>query len=185
MKVFPSDLLDEESLIQAASLGDQRAFEDLFRRYYDMIHAYAYRMCFDAAEAADLTQETWIKAARHLPSYEGRASFKNWLYAIAHRVVLDAGRRKARQRRLLERAEIEAQAETEASSASGAVSESLHRALLSLPWDHRAAVTLVYLEGMNHREAAKVLGCAETTVSWRLFQARRKLKHVLTTEENG
>jgi len=45
-----------------------------------------------------------------------------------------------------------------------------------LPTDLRDAVTLVYIEGLNHREAARVLGCAETTVSWRLFRAKGLLR---------
>ena len=49
------------------------------------------------------------------------------------------------------------------------------------PW--RLAVVLVYLEGLNHAEAAHALGCAETTVSWRLFRAKRKLKTILLRHE--
>jgi RNA polymerase sigma-70 factor (ECF subfamily) len=53
-------------------------------------------------------------------------------------------------------------------------------ALASLPASLREAVVLVYFEGLNHAEAARVLGCAETTVSWRLFRAKRQLKALLS-----
>jgi RNA polymerase sigma-70 factor (ECF subfamily) len=56
----------------------------------------------------------------------------------------------------------------------------VREALASLPEALRAVVALVYMEGLNHAEAARVLGCAETTVSWRLFRARRQLRAILS-----
>ncbi len=52
----------------------------------------------------------------------------------------------------------------------------IHEALRMLPDEQREAVALVYMEGLNHAEAARVLNCAETTISWRLFRARRQLR---------
>jgi RNA polymerase sigma-70 factor (ECF subfamily) len=52
--------------------------------------------------------------------------------------------------------------------------------MLQLPAKQRAAVMLTMYDGMNHAEAAQVLNCSETTVSWRVFTAKRKLKHLLT-----
>ncbi len=179
MEVF-SDPREEEGLIEAAAGGDPVAFEGLFHRYYDMIHAYAYRMCYDDAEASDLAQETWIKVARSLPLYRGKASFKNWVHAVAHNVALDALRRKERQRRLLDKMWEEPR--PEAALPPAEESDTLKGALLSLSPDLRAAVTLVYLDGLTHAEAGAVLGCAEATVSWRLFQARRKLRKLLSRE---
>ena len=56
----------------------------------------------------------------------------------------------------------------------------VQEALLKLPAKQRAAIVLTVYDGFNHAEAAKVLGCSETTVSWRVFSARRKLKRWLT-----
>jgi RNA polymerase sigma factor (sigma-70 family) len=55
----------------------------------------------------------------------------------------------------------------------------VHWALKQLSPDLREAVALVYLEEMNHREAAEATGCAETTISWRIFRAKRLLKKLL------
>jgi RNA polymerase sigma-70 factor (ECF subfamily) len=56
-------------------------------------------------------------------------------------------------------------------------------ALSLLPAKQRAAIVLTVYEEMNHAEAARVLGCSETTVSWRVFMARKKLKQLLRTQE--
>ena len=61
----------------------------------------------------------------------------------------------------------------------------VHEALAVLAEDMRHAVVLVYYEGMNHAEAAGILGCAETTVSWRIFRAKRQLKRLLSRNAEG
>ena len=166
----------ETELVRSAQSGDARSFELLFDRYYDMIHAFAYRICLVEAEADDLTQEVFIRAARGLAGFRGTASFKNWLYRIAHNVKVDWGRRIARQRVGLTEfsAETDRQSQTRPADYGG-----IHSALRELSPDLREAVALVYFENLNHREAARVLGCAETTVSWRVFRAKQALKKLL------
>src|SRR5580658_9139745 len=88
----------EAQLVVDAQSGDARSFELLFDRYYNMIHAFAYRVCLIETEADDIAQETFIRAARGISSYRGAASFKNWLYRIAHNALVDWGRQNARQR---------------------------------------------------------------------------------------
>ena len=60
------------------------------------------------------------------------------------------------------------------------LSRQVQNALLKLPDKQRAAIVLTVYGGHNHAEAAKILGCSETTVSWRIFSARRKLKKILS-----
>jgi len=176
------ELAPDHACVIQAQAGDARAFEVLFDRYYDMIHAFAYRLCFLEAEADDIAQETFIRAARGIAGYRQTASFKNWLYRIAHNVAVDWRRRAVRHREGLTEftAEVEARPETTESDY-----DEVHRALEGLSAELREAVVLVYFEGMNHRDAAEALGCAETTVSWRIFRAKRKLKKVLSSRKEG
>jgi RNA polymerase sigma-70 factor (ECF subfamily) len=168
--------LPDEILVNNARSGDARSFELLFERYYDMIHAFAYRLCLVEAEADDIAQEAFIRAARGLAGYRATATFKNWLYRIAHNAAIDSRRRAARHNEHLN--ELAANAESPSSVRTydyGAI----YQAVENLSTDQREAVTLVYFDGMNHREAATVMGCAETTVSWRIMLARRALKKLL------
>jgi RNA polymerase sigma-70 factor, ECF subfamily len=166
----------ENELVSRARSGDARSFELLFDHYYDMIHVFAYRVCLGDAEADDIAQETFIRAARGISGYRGTASFKNWLYRIAHNAIIDWGRHAKRQREGL--TEFTNEMEVQSSSRISDFSE-VHRALKELSPDLREAVALVYFEEMNHREAAETMGCAETTVSWRIFRAKHALKKVL------
>jgi RNA polymerase sigma-70 factor (ECF subfamily) len=172
----------ETACIREAQSGDARSFELLFDHYYAMIHAFAYRVCLAESEADDIAQETFIRAARGIAGYRGTASFKNWLYRIAHNVAIDRGRQAQQQRE----GQAEFATEVDAQARSRPADYGLiHSALQGLSPDLREAVALVYFEEMNHREAAEALGCAETTVSWRIFRAKRLLKKLLKSGKAG
>jgi RNA polymerase sigma-70 factor, ECF subfamily len=175
MKEIDGDVPENE-LVSKAQSGDPQSFELLFDRYYDMIHAFAYRVCLVETEADDIAQETFIRAARGIAGYRGTASFKNWLYRIAHNATIDWWRRTSRQKDGL--AGFTNEMETRSASRSADFG-GVHRALRELSPDLREAVALVYFEEMNHREAAEAMGCAETTVSWRIFRAKSALKKLL------
>lgn len=180
----PMEAADDESqLIADAAVGSAAAFTQLFNRYYPMIHAFAYRLSLCPAEAGDIAQDTFIQAARALSGFRREASFKNWLYAIAANKSRDRDRQRIRRARLTEDyVTLNGIGVAEAETVQAvAVREALER----LPLEMREAVTLVYYEGMNHAEAARVLGCAETTVSWRVFRAKQKLKNQLRPRAAG
>jgi len=162
----PSDAL----LADLASKGDEAAFGALFDRFYARIRGYAARFLGDLADGEDIAQETFLRAARHLPERRAGSSVSGWLFRIATNLCRDSLRRKATRIRL----------EVPASDHDPhGRTEEVADALTRLPDDLRSAVLLVYFEGLSHGEAARVLGCAETTVSWRLMRARRQLKPLL------
>jgi RNA polymerase sigma-70 factor, ECF subfamily len=174
---------DETQLIAAAADGSAHAFTQLFNRYYPMIHAFAYRLSLCPAEAGDIAQDTFIQAARALGGFRREASFKNWLYTIAANKSRDRHRQHARRAKLT--ADYVTLNATNGADAEPADATAVREALAALPPEMREAVTLVYYEGLNHAEAARILGCAETTVSWRLFRAKQKLKHALHSRVAG
>ncbi len=166
---------DEQGEIRRSLQGDHEAFESLVRRYQRMIYALTYRMTGTAADAEDLTQETFIRAHQQLPAFRADAKFSSWLYRIAVNLSLNWRQRLARREQL--HAEW---GEGQSSSASDQkLSQRVQEALLQLDPKQRAAVVLTTYDELTHAEAARVLGCSETTVSWRLFAARRKLKRLL------
>ncbi|MEO6788820.1 MAG: RNA polymerase sigma factor [Chthoniobacteraceae bacterium] len=169
------DETDDETLVVSASNGDASAFARLFDRYHEMIRAFAYRLCLGQSDAQDIAQETFIKAARSLASFRGGSSFRTWLYRIATNTGRDWLRGKMRAEKLGAALANETPDAGHA-EAHAAVAE----ALRALPDDFRAAIVLTFYEGMSHAEAARVLGCAETTVSWRVFRAKRKLRQLLS-----
>lgn len=175
MLVFPETLSDEESTIAAAASGDAEAFAELYQRYRPMIFAYSYRLCLNAADAQDIAQETFIKMARSLAAYRPTAPFQSWLYMVCTNTARDWLRQSARRQKI----QVALQDFAAESSEEPQDFDEAAAALARLADDLREAIVLVFYEGLNHAEAARVLGCAETTVSWRIFKAKRKLKAIL------
>ena len=173
----------EADLITQAVSGSANAFSELFNFYYPMIHAFAYRLSLCPGEASDIAQDTFIQAARSLGGFRREASFKNWLYAIAANKSRDRHRSRVRQERVVREWSLLQSHDGDETGQSGVAA--VREALAGLPLDMREAVTLIYYEGMNHADAARILGCAETTVSWRIFRAKQKLKKQLRPRAAG
>ena len=173
---------DSELVLQTQS-GSPAAFETLIRNHQRMIHSLTFRMTGSLADAEDLAQETFIRAYEQIGSFRGTAKFSTWLYRIAVNACLNWRQSEARRFHLHANCaeEISGQhANGENSPAKNGACEQVQSALLKLPAKQRAAIVLTIYDGLNHAEAAHVLGCSETTVSWRVFAARRKLKRWLT-----
>jgi len=173
----------DEALVLQSQNGDPVAFASLIRKHQRMIHSLTYRMTGSLADAEDLAQETFIHAYRQIGSYRGASKFSTWLYRIAINACLTWRQRETR------RVEVTASwAESNGaphalgdnSEAGNELGGRMHEALLKLPAKQRAAIMLTLYDGLNHAEAAEILSCSETTVSWRVFAARRKLKRWLT-----
>jgi RNA polymerase sigma-70 factor (ECF subfamily) len=156
--------------------GDHGVFEALIKENQRMIHSLCYRMSGSLADAEDLAQETFIHAYQHLDGFRAEARFSSWLYRIAVNQCLNWQKQKQR----LERLHHEwSQQDLDPPSDEAGRAAQIQAALLKLPAKQRAAVILTTYDGLTHAEAAAALGCSETTVSWRVFAARHKLKRLL------
>jgi RNA polymerase sigma-70 factor (ECF subfamily) len=172
---------DAELVLQSQK-GSPAAFEELVRQHQRMIHSLTFRMTGSMADAEDLAQETFIRAYAQIGTFRGTAKFSTWLYRIAVNTCLNWRQSEARRCQLQANCAEEISAayfNGENSPAKNGTCEQVQSALLKLPAKQRAAIVLTIYDGLNHAEAAQVLGCSETTVSWRVFSARRKLKRWL------
>lgn len=184
---------EEVEWVRRSRAGDTEAFAALVTRYQQMIDALTWRMTGSLVDAQDLAQETFIQAYHSLDQFEDRSKFSTWIYRIAVNKCLNWRKAMGRRSQMHERWATESEREAAARPSNqteglDAQSSAIQRALLKLPVEQRAAIVLTVYEEMSHAEAARVLGCSETTVSWRLFKARRKLKQWLAdviTEEQS
>ena len=172
----------DQDLVTQSQTGDPAAFEALVRNHQRMIHSLTFRMTGSLADAEDLAQETFLRAYAQLDSFRGTAKFSTWLYRIAMNTCLNWKQSEARRFQLHASAAKELAVQHAGDEASPqAQSNEVQTALLKLPAQQRAAIVLTIYDGLNHAEAAQILNCSETTVSWRVFAAKRKLKKLLTS----
>jgi len=173
-------LAEELTLVERSLAGDPEAYAVLVRQYQPMICAMAFRMTGSLADAEELTQDALLRGYRQLGSFSGNSKFSTWLCKIAINLSLDWRRRESR------RHDIHSQWASETTSANNAgagfpdeLSRRVQAALNQLSAKQRAAIVLTVYENQSHAEAAQTLDCAEATISWRIFAARRKLKRLL------
>ena len=168
-------------LVDLAMGGDEDAFENLIRKHYSSVYNLSYRWCRLKEDAEEITQEVFVKLTRKLDTFNRKSSFKTWLYRITINTAKDYTRKNS-SRRSYESAFAREQAygNPGTSPPESVKANQVYDAIDKLPDKQKASLMLVMAEGLSHKEAAKVLGCSETTVSWRIHQARKKLKQIFT-----
>lgn len=161
-----------------------RAFvEQLFRLHQGEIYAYLARMVRDPELAADLTQETFVKAYRAFDSLEDPARGRAWLYQIAGRTALDELRRRRIVRFVPWTGESrEVVASAEETALHRRVSAELERALGRIPARQRQALLLAELHELTGLELAEALGVSHVAARALLTRARESLRQALVVE---
>ena len=179
-------LLDERMLVEQART-DPDAFATLYRRYVSRVHAFAYRRSGSREVAEDVTAATFERALRGLPSFEWRGGgFGSWLFRIAANQLADHHRGDSRDARAHEA--LASMAAGPASNGSGgsrrAVGE-LRRALSTLRPRYQEAISLRYLAGLSHEEAAAALGVSKPVMAVTLHRALAALRKAMEEREQA
>jgi RNA polymerase sigma-70 factor (ECF subfamily) len=172
----------DRDLVDRAAGGDRDAFESLLRRHYDRIHRLAWRLTGSSSDAEDMTQEVCCTLVEKLGSFKGEAKFSTWLMGIAVNACRDHRRRGVTLGRLRERLSVLAGLAPPPDGRDAFRRSWLASELARLDPLLRDTVVLVVGEDLTHGEAARALGVAESTVSWRMHEARRQLTPQITKE---
>ncbi|MCA9552718.1 MAG: sigma-70 family RNA polymerase sigma factor [Myxococcales bacterium] len=172
----------DTELVSRAREGDERAMERLYRRHSDVIYAYALRVTAHADAAEDVVQETFVRAFRGLPSFEGRSTFRTWLFSIAMNRARTALKRGANRR---EAPLSDRVAAPEAPPDGGWVRRQLTDALASLPEGYREVVVLHDVLELEHQEIAELRKCSVGTSKSQLHKARARLRTLLAPAMGG
>lgn len=179
----------DPALVRACQRGEAGALDALIRATYAEVYALCRRMLADPDEAADATQEVFVRVTRSVLGFRGEAAFGTWLHRVAVNVCLTALRRRSRARAAGTVAgttafavpgEEVALADEGRGPDDAAVTADLaarsEAALASLPADARAVVVLRDLQGLSTKEVAGLLGVSETVVKVRLHRAHARLR---------
>ncbi len=172
---------EDQRVVHAVLEGDRQAFGELVVRYQRMIAGVAWRHGARQEELEDLTSEVFIKVYRRLDQYRPEHPFSTWLFRLAANHDLDHRRRARRAR---PRAEMPREIEDPAPDPGQGLesrerSALVREALNSVAPRYRAALLLVYVEGLKVDEAARTLGLPVGTIKSRLMRGREALRKIL------
>jgi len=182
---------DEAELVVELQAGSDAAFDWLVTYYHAGVYNLVYGILSDPADAADVTQEVFLRAFRGIHGFRRSSSLKTWLYRIAVRQALNHRRWFWRHHRNQVSIDSEAGGKNSALDLKDADAtpfeqlecrekqSTVRRALAEVPAVFRSAVILRDLEGMSYEEVAEVLEVSVGTVKSRILRGRRLLKEIL------
>ena len=170
-------------LAQSASVGDISAFELLYERHNRRVYSLCLRMTQNASEAEDLAQEVFIQLFRKIGSFRGESAFTTWLHRLTvNQVLMHFRKRGVRMEQTTEDGETPVQVVrgTENPMQMPVVDRiALDKAIGQLPPGYRTVFILHDVEGHEHEEIARMLGCSVGTSKSQLHKARMKLRGLL------
>lgn len=177
---------EENSMIQRAARGDERAFEKLVEAYQKQVYNLALKIVKNREDALDLSQEAFLKAWRGLPGFRQEAKFSSWLYRLTYNVCLDFLRKSARENVISLTVENEGEEVVQADlpdSAPGPekqaedkeTAETLRREVEKLPEEQKRCLLLRAVNGLEYSEIAEIMGVSVGTVKSRISRGRASL----------
>lgn len=170
---------DDMEIVQRVLTGDTEAFGVLVHRYSGKVYGLAFGMLHDAERAEDVAQETFLRAYEHLDSFRGASAFATWLYRIAYNRAAEHCRRQRPFGRLDERCRAVADEGVSAERYDPETVVRMRHALLRLPPDDRALVTLFYEEEFPVAEIARMMNLSQANVKVRLHRIRGRLRQYM------
>jgi len=163
-------------LVEKVKSGDKRSFSDLVRRHQKGVLRLSLRFMKDLSSAEDVTQEAFIKAYEKLNSFEGRASFKSWLFQIAVNTARNKLREMKRDLVDIEDVHLAVDAAAEVGLVHASVAELLQWEVNKLPAKQKTALVLRVYEDLSFNEIAEIMECPYDTAKANYRHALMKLK---------
>ena len=190
--VSNSGSLDIDLLVGKAVSGSFEAFDQIMVHYRERLYGVIYNMTMNHSDAADLTQETFVKAFRSISKFKQKSSFFTWLYRIGVNLTLTFLKRKRNKKFFSfdhffgdsdkNDTNIDFSSKEVTSVKSTLLNElheKLNEALSKLSDKHRTIVVLYEIDGLSHRDISQIMKCTEGTVRSRLHYAKVQLQSLL------
>jgi len=175
-------------LAKSAANGDMASFEEIYRRHHRRVYSICLRMLQNTSEAEDLTQDVFIQLYRKIGSFRGDSAFTTWLHRMTvNQVLMHFRKRTVKYEKTTE------EGETPIQIVSGTANPdrmrvvdkiALDSAINQLPDGYKNVFVLHDVEGFEHEEVAKILGCSVGTSKSQLHKARLKLQKLLRKKAN-
>jgi RNA polymerase sigma-70 factor (ECF subfamily) len=176
----------DHALAFRAAKGEMDAFEELYQRHHRRVYSLCLRMTQNVQEAEDLTQEAFIQLYRKIGSFRGDSAFTTWLHRLTvNQVLMHFRKRSVKMEKTTQEGETPIQIVhgTENHRSMPVVDRiALDNAIKQLPPGYRSVFILHDVEGHEHEEVARVLGCSVGTSKSQLHKARMKLRKLLNQQ---
>ncbi|MDR2245548.1 MAG: sigma-70 family RNA polymerase sigma factor [Treponema sp.] len=176
---------DDRLIIAAILSGQKEKFRVLVRRHERAVYGMGVSFFRNAEDAADFTQEVFLKAFRNLARFEGRSRFSTWLYTIAYNTAVNGVNRRQEYRSLAEGNPAADGDTPERIALRGAVKDAVLEAVRELPERYRTCVDLFFFYDRSYQEIAAITGFPVNTIKSHVFRAKKLLRDKLEAYTEG
>lgn len=166
----------DQDLVEEVKTGSTKAFSLLVQRHQQAMVRVALRLTRDMEMAEDVVQESFLKAYQKLGSFEGRSSFKSWLYQITMNTAKNRLRSLPRENINVDDLQMAVNGHVDAGLEDGDVREQIQTEIEKLPERQRLALTLRIFDDLSFKEIAEIMGCPYDTAKANYRHALLKLK---------
>ena len=178
----------DPALVHAVQRGEPGAMDELIRGTYTDVYALCRRLLGDPSDAADATQEVYVRVVKSVLAFRGESAFGTWLHRVTTNTCMTMLRRRGDVRARGQSAGwldapfddvVSSDASTEDRVADADLARRTAQALAQLPEDAREVVVLRDVQGLSTKETAEVLGVSEGAVKVRLHRAHARLRELV------
>ena len=168
-------------LVERSKENDEDAFGELYSLYVDSIYRYIYIKIKVSHEAEDLVQQVFLKAWSSIRTFKyEKFPFSSWLYRIAHNQVIDYYRsRKKSNLSIKEEIIVDSSDNPAISQDQKSDKRELERAIRNLPENQQQVIILKFIEELDNKEIAKIIGKSEGAIRVLQYRALKMLKKIL------
>ncbi len=186
-------MTDENKLIKKAQKGDADAFEKIISEYQNVVYSIAYRYTDNAEDAADMSQEIFLKMFRNINTFQFKSKLSTWIYRVATNTCIDLVKKTKNDRNTYsiddgyENSDGETKYNEIADDSSqpdiavenGEIRDVINMAISRLSDDYRLVIILRDIQGLSYDEISEIVGCSVGTVKSRISRGRKNLREIL------
>jgi RNA polymerase sigma-70 factor (ECF subfamily) len=167
---------DDETTAARIVAGQKDLFRVLLRRHERAVYGMGLSFFKNPEDAADFTQDVFLKAYRNLANFEGRSRFSTWLYRISYNTAINSITRRKEYRSLAEEDGIEDGDDPERRLLRSAAREAVLDAVRELPEKYRVCVDLFFFYDRSYQEIEAITGFPVNTIKSHVFRAKKLLR---------
>ncbi len=171
-------------LVEETRQGDRRSFSELVKRHQKNLLRLSLRFVKSVDLAEDIVQDSFIKAYEKLHSFEGRASFKSWLFQIAVNTARNRLRETKRDTTDIDKVQVAVLAVAESNLVHSAVAAMIQQEVEQLPFKQKTALVLRIYEDLSFKEIAEIMECPYDTAKANYRHALLKLKEIFESKND-
>ncbi len=174
----------DEEVVELTRTKDKESYAEIIRRYQDKLMRYALYILRDEDKAADVVQESFVKAYINLNGFNTKRKFSSWIYRIVHNQAINLIEKYKKELPMLGNIDFDSGVDIEKEYSKGEIVKMVKQCLSKMPIMYKEPLSLHFLEGRSYNEISDILRMPIGTVGTRINRAKVLMKKICQKQTN-